>query len=53
MKKIKYNLKELMADAEKDETASKPIRQLVSQDVISEMLKKAKNSGKEAKQHGN
>jgi len=53
MKKIKYNLKELMADAEKDEAAAKPVRRIISQDNISEMLKKARSPAKEASQSGN
>ena len=52
MKKIKYNLKELMADAEKDEAATKPVYKIISQDAISELLKKTKNPEKEANQNG-
>jgi len=52
MKKIKYNLKELMADAEKDEAATKPVYKIISQDSISEMLKKTRSPAKEANQNG-
>lgn len=52
MKKIKYNLKELMADAEKDEAAAKPVHKIISQDNISEMLKKTKSPAKETNKNG-
>ena len=52
MKKIKYNLKELMADAEKDEAATKPVHKIISQDNIAELLKKTKISAKDANQNG-
>ena len=52
MKKIKYNLKELMADADKDEVATKPVHRIISQDTIAEILKKTKSSAKEANQNG-
>lgn len=42
MKKIKYNLKEMMADAEKDDAATKPVHKIMSQDNIAELLKKTK-----------
>ena len=53
MKKIKYNLKELMADAEKDKAATKPVHRIISQDTILEMLKKTQSPAKETPQHGN
>ena len=52
MKKIKYNLKELMADAEKDEAAIKPVHKIISQDTITELLKKTKIPAKDASQNG-
>ena len=52
MKKIKYNLKELMADAEKDEAATKPVHKIISQDTITELLKKTKIPAKDASQNG-
>ena len=52
MKKIKYNLKELMADAEKDEVATKPVHKIISQDNIAELLKQAKVPAKAATQNG-
>jgi len=52
MKKMKYNLKELMADAEKDEAATRLVRKIISQDTIAELLKKTKLPAKEAKQNG-
>lgn len=52
MKKIKYNLKEMMADIEKDEAASKPVHKIISQDAIAEMLKKTQTPTPEPKQHG-
>jgi len=52
MKKIKYNLTELMAEAEKDDAATKPVRKIISQDTISEMLQKIKRPAKEANQNG-
>ncbi len=39
MKKLKFNLKEILADVEQDNTAAKPIHQLISQEAITEMLK--------------
>ncbi|MDD5676673.1 MAG: hypothetical protein PHW60_01615 [Kiritimatiellae bacterium] len=52
MKKIKYNLKELMADAEKDEAATRPVYKIISQDNIAELLKKAKRPASAANQNG-
>ena len=48
MKKIKYDLKELMADAEKDEAANKPVHKIISQEKIVELLKKTKAPAKDA-----
>jgi hypothetical protein len=52
MKKTKYDLKELMADAEKDETATKPLHTIISQDNIAALLKQTKIPAKDAKQNG-
>ncbi len=52
MKKIKYNLNEMLAEADKDEAATKPVRRIINQDSISEMLRKTKPPPKEAKQNG-
>ena len=48
MKKVKYSLKEIMADAEKDEAATKPVHKIISQDNISELLKKSRLPAKDA-----
>jgi len=52
MKKMKYNLKDMIADTEKDEAITKPVYKIISQDAISEMMKKGKNPAKEANQNG-
>ena len=52
MKKIKYNLKELMAEAEEDEAATKPVHKIISQDTIAELLKKTRAPAKDANQNG-
>ena len=52
MKKIKYNLKELMADAEKDEAATKPVHKIISQAHIAELLRQSKPAPKDANQNG-
>ena len=52
MKKIKYNLKELMADAEKDEAATKPVHKIISQDNISELLRQTRIPAKDANPNG-
>ena len=52
MKKIKYNLKAIMADAEKDETVIQPAHKIISQDNIAELLKKTKLPAKDANQNG-
>ena len=52
MKKIKYNLKELMADAAKDEAATKPVHKIISQDNIAELLGKTKVTVKDANRNG-
>ncbi len=41
MKKIKYNLQAMLADAARDEAGAKAARQLVSQNAIAAMLKQA------------
>jgi hypothetical protein len=51
MRNIKFNLKELMADAAKDEAATKPAHKIISQDNISALLKKTKLSVQEANRH--
>lgn len=52
MKKLKYNLKEMMAEAEKDEAATKPVHKIISQDTIAELLKKTRLPAKAATQNG-
>lgn len=52
MKKIKYNLKEMLADVAKDEAGSKPVHRIISQAAIAEMLKKAKGPATEASRQG-
>ena len=42
MRKIKFNLKETMLEAERDEAANKPANKLISQDSIADLLKQSK-----------
>ena len=46
MKKTKYNLKELMADAARDAEAAKPVHKIISQENIAELIKKASTPAK-------
>lgn len=52
MKKIKYDLKEMLAEVAKDEQAGKPVSRIVSQDAIAGMLKQKKSPASVPERNG-
>jgi len=52
MKKIKYDLKEMLAEAARDEQANKPVARIISQDAIADMLKQKKPPAGAPERHG-